>query len=278
MATISERAAAPILQALADRRQLTATLTPDLVVTPVSMRNVLGIVEGRDAKRRDEMVVVGAHLDHDGIDAEGRIYNGADDNASGTAAVLAAAAAFARAAANGERPARAVLFALWNGEEKGSLGAERSSRRPQPGRRVVANLNLDMVGRHEEVPDPADWRFRGLPKVDASRAGNTLHVLGYSYTPGSGGHAAGANEAVGLTLQEDYDEGAQGLLAALGQLAVPRRADPGAVSDDGPASRLPHAGRRHGADRFWQADPRDQAGRARRLDRGRRPGRRSKNG
>ena len=166
-----------------ERRSLTATLTPDLVVPPVTMHNVLGIVEGRDPQRRGEMVVVGAHLDHDGTDAEGRIYNGADDNASGTAAVLAAAAAFARAAASGERPARAV--AVRAVERRGERVARRGSvrRAPQPARRVVANLNLDMVGRHEEVPDPNDWRFHGLPKVDAAATGNTLHVLGYSYTP-----------------------------------------------------------------------------------------------
>jgi hypothetical protein len=212
VATVSERAAGPVLKALDDRRPLTATLTPDLVVTPVTMHNVLGIVEGRDPKRRNEMVVVGAHLDHDGTDAEGRIYNGADDNASGTAAVLAAAAAFARAAADGERPARAVLFALWNGEEKGSLGAEAFVASPQPGRRVVANLNLDMVGRHEEVRDPGDWRFHGLPKIDASTTGNTLHVLGYTYTPDLAAMLRDANDAVGLTLLEDYDLGEQGLL------------------------------------------------------------------
>jgi Zn-dependent M28 family amino/carboxypeptidase len=176
------------------------------------MRNVLGIVEGRDPNRRHEVVVIGAHLDHDGIDADGRIYNGADDNASGTAAVMAAAAAFTRAAANGERPARSVVFALWNGEEKGSLGAEAFVAAPQPGRRVVAYLNLDMVGRHEEIPDPEDWRFRGLPKTAASSSGNTLHVLGYSYTPELAAMLKSANEAVGLKLQEDYDEGAQGLI------------------------------------------------------------------
>jgi Peptidase family M28 len=212
VATVSDRAAGPILKALDDRHPLTATLTPDLVVTPVTMHNVLGIVEGRDASRRNEMVVVGAHLDHDGTDAEGRIYNGADDNASGTAAVIAAAAAFARAAANGERPARAVLFALWNGEEKGSLGAEAFVASPQPARRVVANLNLDMVGRHEEVRDPGDWRFHGLPKIDASTTGNTLHVLGYTYTPELAAMLRDANDAVGLTLLEDYDLGEQGLL------------------------------------------------------------------
>jgi hypothetical protein len=210
--TISEHAAEPILHALGDHRRLTATLTPDLIAVPVTIHNVLGIVEGRDPKRHGEMVVIGAHLDHDGTDAEGRIYNGADDNASGTAAVLAAAAAFARAAASGERPARAVLFALWNGEEKGSLGAEAFVAAPQPSRRIVANLNLDMVGRHEEVPDPSDWRFHGLPKIDPSTTGNTLHVLGYSYTPDLAAKLRDANAAVGLTLQEDYDQGAQGLL------------------------------------------------------------------
>jgi Zn-dependent M28 family amino/carboxypeptidase len=158
------------------------------------------------------MVVVGAHLDHDGTDADGRIYNGADDNASGTAAVLAAAIAFARAAADGERPARAVLFALWNGEEKGELGAEAFVASPEPARRVVANLNLDMVGRHEEVPDPNDWRFHGLPKTDPAATGNTLHVLGYTYTPELAAMLREANGAVGLTLQEDYDRGEQGLL------------------------------------------------------------------
>jgi peptidase M28-like protein len=212
VATLSEHAAAPVLRALAERRRLTATLAPDLVATPVPMRNVLGIVEGRDPRRHDEMVVIGAHLDHDGTDADGQIYNGADDNASGTAAVLAAAGAFARAAANGERPARPVLFALWNGEEKGSLGAEAFVASPEPNRRVVAYLNLDMVGRHEEVPNPDDWRFHGLPKTDPATTGNTLHVLGYSYTPELAAMLRSANDAIGLTLQEDYDRGAQDLL------------------------------------------------------------------
>ena len=144
---------------------MTVTLVPGLVVEPLRIHNVLGIVEGRDGRHRDEVVVVGAHLDHDGIDEDGRIYPGADDNASGTAAVMAAAAAFAQAASRGERPARAVLFALWNAEEKGELGAEAFVEAPPPSRRVVANINLDMVGRREEVPHPEDWRFSGFPKI-----------------------------------------------------------------------------------------------------------------
>jgi hypothetical protein len=212
IATLSRRAAQPLRDALARRQALVATLAPDLTGPTILVRNVLGIVEGRDAARRGEMIVVGAHLDHDGTDAQGRIYNGADDNASGTAAVMAAAAAVARAAADGERPARSVVFALWNGEEKGSLGAHAFADAPQPQRRVVANLNLDMVGRHEEIPDPADWRFAGMPKVAASASANTLHVLGYSYSPDLAAVLRAANEGVGLSLLEDYDHGVHGLL------------------------------------------------------------------
>jgi len=212
IATIATSAAAPLRRALEEGQALTATLTPDLIATPIVIHNVLGIVEGRDRKHRDEMVVVGAHLDHDGTDADGQIYNGADDNASGTAAVLGAAAAFVRAAANGERPARPVLFALWNAEEKGELGAEAFLDAPQPARRPMANLNLDMVGRHEEVPNPDDWRFQGFKKIDPSASANTLHVIGYSFTPDLAAEIRDANDAVGLTLLEDYDRGAQDLL------------------------------------------------------------------
>jgi hypothetical protein len=212
VAAISTHEAAPLQRALAGRQTLTATLTPDLVVERVTVHNVLGFVEGADPSKRSEMVVVGAHLDHDGIDAEGRIYHGADDNASGTAAVLADAAAFADAAAHGSRPARAVVFALWNGEEKGSLGAEAYVASPVPHRRVAANINLDMVGRDEDIPDPGDWRFHGLPRTSAAASRNTVHVLGYSWSDDLARLVVDANAATGLTILEDYDRGAQNLL------------------------------------------------------------------
>ena len=212
LATVSQRAVQPIRDALTRGRALTATLTPHVTGPNVVVRNVLAMVEGRDLGERGGMIVVGAHLDHEGTDREGRIYNGADDNASGTAAVMAAAVAVARAAADGERPARAILFALWNGEEKGSLGANAFVAAPQPRRRVIANLNLDMVGRHEEVPDPNDWRFAGMPKVAASTSGNTLHVLGYSYSADLAAELRDANQAIGLDLLEDYDQGIHGLV------------------------------------------------------------------
>jgi len=212
VAVVSAKAAEPLRRALASHRELTATLAPGLAVQVLTVHNVLGSVEGRDAQRRREIVVIGAHLDHDGIDADGHIYNGADDNASGTAAVIAAAAAFARAAASGERPARTVVFALWNGEEKGELGAHGFLEDPGPRERVIANINLDMVGRHEEVPDENDWRFRGLKKVTAEASANTLHLLGYSVSPDLAAEVEDANTRIGLTLLEDYDHGAQNLL------------------------------------------------------------------
>jgi Peptidase family M28 len=212
VAAISERAASPIRRALAGRRPLTAALTPGVVAEPIVIHNVLGLIEGREPARH-ETVVVGAHLDHDGTDEAGRIYNGADDNASGTAAVLAMSAAFARAAARGERPARAVVFALWNGEEKGELGAEYYVTTPMPPRHVAANVNLDMVGRNEEILDPMDPRFTGFSRITAAESANVVHVLGYSYSPEFARMANRANESVRLTIKEDYDQGAQHLVA-----------------------------------------------------------------
>jgi peptidase M28-like protein len=210
VAAISERAAGPIRRALDEGQVLRVTLNPDVVARPIVMDNILAIVEGRGSAA--DMVVVGAHLDHDGIDEAGRIYNGADDNASGTAAVLAMASAFARAAADGMRPARAVVFALWNGEEKGSLGAEYYVSHPVPARRIVANVNLDMIGRDEDIPDAADPRYRGFAKTGASQNTNVVHLLGYTYAPDLARMAEIANEVTHLTLKEDYDRDAQNLV------------------------------------------------------------------
>lgn len=210
VAAISESAGQTLRRALEEQRALLCTLTPGVVATPITMDNILGIVEGRDGA--SDMVVVGAHLDHDGIDDAGRIYNGADDNASGTAAVIAMASAFARAAARGTRPARAVVFALWNGEEKGELGADYYVRHPVPSRRVIANVNLDMVGRNEDIPDPDDPRYRGFAKTRAADNVNVLHLLGYSYAPDLARSAEVANETIHLVVKQDYDRDSQDLL------------------------------------------------------------------
>lgn len=210
IAAVSEQGLPRLRAALAAGEQITATLAPGVTVRPLVVHNVVAAVDGRDANY-GEMVVVGAHMDHDGVDASGRIYNGADDNASGTAAVLALAAAFTRAAAEGQRPLRRVVFALWNGEEKGSLGAEAYASTVRADRRIVANINLDMVGRSEDV-DPGNPRFHGFTRRSPAEQRNLLHVLGYSYSPDLAAIVLEANAAIGLDLREEYDSGAQNLL------------------------------------------------------------------
>ncbi len=114
-------------------------------------RNVAGLLEGRDPRLKQEVVIIGAHYDHLGCtekSAAGQdsIYNGADDNASGTVGVLAAARAFASA---GKRPRRSVLFIAFAGEEKGLFGSTHYVKEPLiPLDVTAAMLNMDMIGRN----------------------------------------------------------------------------------------------------------------------------------
>lgn len=111
--------------------------------------NVLGYIEGTDKK--DELVVITAHYDHIGKDGE-EVFNGADDDGSGTVAVLEMAEAFARAKAAGQGPRRSVLFMPVSGEEKGLLGSEWYSDHPVfPLEQTVADLNIDMIGRTDSA-------------------------------------------------------------------------------------------------------------------------------
>lgn len=120
------------------------------VIEPALAPNVVGILPGSDPALRDTYVVFSAHMDHVGVgrpDERGdSIYNGADDNASGTAAVLEVAQAFASLS---QRPPRSLVFLLVSGEEKGLLGSEWFVDHPTiPLDRVVANINVDMIGRN----------------------------------------------------------------------------------------------------------------------------------
>jgi hypothetical protein len=125
------------------------TLTVPERADTLSAPYVLGVVPGRDPRLRDEFVIMTAHLDHLGVGAPDErgdsIYNGADDNASGAAAVLAAARAFARLR---PAPRRSVLFLLVTGEEIGIRGSDYfTSHPPVPLARIVADVNLDGIGR-----------------------------------------------------------------------------------------------------------------------------------
>ena len=110
-----------------------------------SMGNVLAMLEGSDPELREEVIVIGAHLDHLGISEDGYVLNGADDNASGSAGILELAQAFAL---NPVRPRRTILFALWTGEEIGFLGSRYFVEFPTiPRENIVAYINLDMISR-----------------------------------------------------------------------------------------------------------------------------------
>ncbi len=117
-------------------------------------RNVVVVRRGTDATLRDEAVLVCAHLDHVGRGwfgspvGGGQIHNGADDNASGTAALLEVAEAFAA----GPPTKRSVIFAAWCAEEKGLVGSiEFTKKSPWPLAKVVACVNMDMVGRYRDA-------------------------------------------------------------------------------------------------------------------------------
>ena len=113
--------------------------------TIVNASNVIGIIEGTDKK--DEYVFLTGHYDHLGKH-DGKIYYGADDDGSGTCAVIEMAAAFAKAAYDGNRPRRTLVFMTVSGEEKGLWGSEFYSDHPiYPLIKTSADLNTDMIGR-----------------------------------------------------------------------------------------------------------------------------------
>jgi len=195
-------------------------LTVSVERNVVPGRNVLAMIEGLDPELMNEVVIIGAHHDHNGADGE-VVYNGADDDGSGTVGVMAVAEAYAAAAERGERPRRSVIFAIWDAEERGLLGAWYYTLRPLfalP--RTVATLNLDMIGRHEEVPPDGGGRFRGLEVQSAESNANAINILGYSRTPELAARVDSANAALAasgaiseaLTLRMRYDNNASNLL------------------------------------------------------------------
>jgi Zn-dependent M28 family amino/carboxypeptidase len=125
---------------------LTVDLTAKVDAVRTHAYNVLGRLPGIDPKLRDEVVIVSAHNDHIGTLDDGTVNNGADDNGSGTTTLMAAAATLARL----PPPRRTILFLSVSGEEKGLLGSEWWCNHPTvPLEQVVADINIDMVGRND---------------------------------------------------------------------------------------------------------------------------------
>ena len=182
--------------------------------------NVIALLPGAEGGgKSEEHLVLGAHYDHlgmggqDSLSGEHAVHNGADDNASGTAALLELAERFA----TGPKPQRTIVFAAWSGEEIGLLGSQHYTRQPLlPLERCFANLNLDMVGRSRDGycavgaigSSPA---FAGIAeRVNSELAlGLKLELTSGGMTQGSSDHQSFLNASVPSLfffsgLHEDY--------------------------------------------------------------------------
>jgi Zn-dependent M28 family amino/carboxypeptidase len=134
--------------------------------------NVVAFIKG--SEKPDEVVVISAHLDHEGI-KNGEIYNGADDDGSGTVAILEIAQAFKAAEKAGKGPKRSILFLHVTGEEKGLLGSKYYTENPLfPLANTVCNLNIDMIGRIDDR-HKADPNYVYL--IGADKLSTELHDL-----------------------------------------------------------------------------------------------------
>jgi hypothetical protein len=177
-----------------------ATMNREIVPT----QNVVAMIEGTDLK--DEYVVLGAHADHMGRRGD-EIYNGADDDGSGSVLLLELAEAFAT---SGVQPRRTVIFGWWAGEELGLFGAWHYTHHPVGTiEKTVGLIQMDMVGRNEEY-DPR--KSRGLPEETAEQNTNAVNCIGYSYSSDMQALITRANEPVGLEVKFRYDQGTQNLL------------------------------------------------------------------
>lgn len=152
----------------------------DLDTVPVERRltsvNVLGLLRGSDPQLSSEIVILGSHFDHTGIGpgaGEDSINNGADDNGSGTVAVIESA----RIIAAGPRPKRTILFATFTGEESGTFGAKWYVQKPiVPLERHVADVQVEMIGRPDTSAGGPGRAW--LTGFERSTMGSTLAAAG----------------------------------------------------------------------------------------------------
>jgi len=137
-------------------------------------KNLLGYIEGNDPKLKDELLIITAHYDHLGVSGD-KIYNGADDDGSGTVALLEMAEAFVKAKAEGNGPRRSILIMHVTAEEKGLLGSEYyTDIRPLfPLENTIADLNVDMVGRVDE--DHKDGNY--VYVIGSDKLSSELHNI-----------------------------------------------------------------------------------------------------
>ena len=140
----------------------------------LASENVAAIIRG--SEKPDEYIIVSAHLDHEGV-KKGEVYNGADDDGSGTVAVLEIAQAFAKAKKEGHGPKRSVVFLNVTGEEKGLLGSRHYTDNDPifPLENTVANLNIDMIGRTDPERKEGDRNYIYL--IGSDKLSTELHDI-----------------------------------------------------------------------------------------------------
>ncbi len=147
-------------------QSLKAEVTLNLVsnITNQTGENVVGVLEGSDPKLKNEYVIITSHYDHVGVNfLNGEIYNGADDDGSGTATVLELAHLFSSMEV---KPKRSLIFMTVSGEEKGLLGSKYFvNNSPIPLSSITSNINIDMIGRTD-------------PKHDSLKQDNYIYVIG----------------------------------------------------------------------------------------------------
>jgi hypothetical protein len=178
----------------------------------VNDRSIVAVLDGSDPSLKAEHVLVGAHFDHNGADDTG-IFNGADDDGSGIVGLLEIAEAYVEAARAVQGPKRSIIFAAWNSEERGLLGAWAYAESPVvPLDRIVANLNMDMIGRNEEVQVGGGARFRGLDVQTAESNDNATNLIGSVRSPDLKVVFDRANRGIDLDLRYRYDNNTSNLM------------------------------------------------------------------
>ena len=157
--------------------------------------NVLGYLEGTDLK--EEVIVVSGHWDHDGILPDGTFFPGADDNGSGTVAVMELAKAFTQAKKEGKGPRRSILFIGLAAEEKGLLGSQYYVENPIiPLSQTVACINIDMIGRIDNKHLNGDHNY--IHVIGVNKLSSDLRPI-----------VEMANAETKMILDYDYDDPAE---------------------------------------------------------------------
>lgn len=167
--------------------------------------NVIGLLEGSDPVLKQETIIISAHHDHEGIN-KAEIWHGADDNASGVAGVISLAKAYTvnSLAKNGIAPKRSILFVVFAGEERGLLGSLYMVNHPiRPLVSTRAMINFDMIGRNEAASKQTD----SILKIPSDTT-NRLNLIGNHYSLDYEKAVKKANESIGLTLDNRFDQDA----------------------------------------------------------------------